>query len=366
MRFPHGLKGRIDSIQVLRAIAAYLIVVVHLGALFQHLGLDPIFKLAAGGVDIFFVISGFIMVYTTSSTPQTGPGHFLRHRLARVVPSYWLLTCAVFVIGRFGHVPLSGTQTTGTNLLKSLFFLPYARLDGRMEPLLFVGWSLNYEMMFYLAFALAMVGRGRIRHLRWLAMAMVALVASRALPIDLPREWHFYRSPVLLDFVYGMVLARYYPLIPVGRGWCYLAAVMLGVALAGMVCLQLVLTGMASSLGGGLLAAVVVGTALQIELCGSWPQWSFGLKMGNASYALYLTHPFVVSAMLLAARDFKVFDIGSLTILSFVTLGLSTGVALVYYRNIENPLTRLALGRGLRRRQVPMVKDPVPVAPPHG
>jgi peptidoglycan/LPS O-acetylase OafA/YrhL len=344
-----GHKGLVVSIQLLRAVAAYLVVVVHIGGLFKGSGLDGYFHITSCGVDIFFVISGFIMVYTTSQNPGMSAGEFLRHRLARVVPSYWLLTGALFLLGQVGRVQLSGTQVTGEHLLKSLFFIPYARLDGRMEPLLFVGWSLNYEMAFYLAFALAMVGRGRIAHLRWLAGAMVALVLSRALPFDLPRELHFYRAPILLDFVYGMVLARYYMRMPVGRLWSRMATVVLVSGFLAMLGLQIVATGMVASLGGGLLAALVVGAALQIELAGRWPRWRFGESMGNASYALYLTHPFVVSAVAMVLHHMAVQGaVGPVAGAGLVLVG-STVVALLYYRHVEKLLSKLVLGRRKRR-----------------
>jgi len=333
----------IVSIQVLRAVAAYLVVMVHVGGLFKNLEMDDYFRAGACGIDIFFVISGFIMVYTTSMAPGMSAGEFLKHRLARIVPSYWLLTFAVFLIGQFGSVKLSGTQVTVPNLVKSLLFIPYARLDGRMEPLLFVGWSLNYEMAFYLAFALAMIGRNRVAHLRWLALGFMFLVTSRILPFHLTRELNFYRSPVLLDFVYGMALAHYYHKIPISRRWFFTSCAMLVFSSIAIFMLKASTDGMFSSLMGGVLAVIIVGSALQIDLCGRWPKWPFGQKMGNASYALYLTHSFVVSGAIILVNHLSINKIPYLFMIPFAVFIFSTFVSLGYFENIERKLSKYVI-----------------------
>src|SRR5687767_4907064 len=85
-------RASIDNIQVLRAVAALLVVFVHLDGFLRVLGLRPF---GHGGVDLFFVISGFIMVYTTRGRPIT-PAAFLLNRITRIAPIYWLITLAVF------------------------------------------------------------------------------------------------------------------------------------------------------------------------------------------------------------------------------------------------------------------------------
>ena len=153
----------LQGLQVLRAVAA-------LGVVFHHLpiflegklgltGVVPPLLLGAAGVDLFFVISGFIMVY--SSEPLFGRPHaprvFLLRRLSRIVPLYWAATSFLL-----GYLLLVGVAFVRVNLpwdviLTSYAFIPFPRRDGLMMPVLNVGWTLNYEMFFYLVFAAAIL-----------------------------------------------------------------------------------------------------------------------------------------------------------------------------------------------------------------
>ena len=111
----------------------------------------------AAGVDIFFVVSGFIMVVTTMKRDMA-PGEFLLHRIARIVPVYWVVTILLFAIVMYGFKPVGIMRMQPDWLAKSLLFIPFDR-DGRVEPIISVGWTLNYEMFFYLLFALGLFVR---------------------------------------------------------------------------------------------------------------------------------------------------------------------------------------------------------------
>ena len=145
------------NIQALRAVAAFLVVFVHIDRLAELAGFRAGTTVFGNtGVDLFFVISGFIMVVTVTERPQS-PAQFFRHRVARIVPLYWLVTLAVFTLALVAPVLLQSTRANPAELLKSLAFIPYRRFDGQMHPLVFVGWTLNYEMMFYALFAVGML-----------------------------------------------------------------------------------------------------------------------------------------------------------------------------------------------------------------
>src|SRR3954451_25277970 len=93
-------------------------------------------------VNLFFVISGFIMVYTTFSRP-TRPAEFLCNRIARIVPLYWLMTLGTYSIAFVAPTLLQATSTNPLELLKSLFFVPFVKSNGLVQPVLFLGWTLN-------------------------------------------------------------------------------------------------------------------------------------------------------------------------------------------------------------------------------
>ena len=126
--------SKIDSIQLLRFLAALAVIGVHL----------PLINAGGFGVDIFFFISGFIISYVTIR----GRDHFLLKRIIRVVPIYWLLTFGVFGLAAIAPTLLNNTTADLVHLAKSLFFVPFDKNGSGLFPVLFVGWTLNYEMFF--------------------------------------------------------------------------------------------------------------------------------------------------------------------------------------------------------------------------
>ena len=138
------------GLQILRFVAAMAVVLFHMGSDYQiRFGLDANpFAYGAFGVDIFFVLSGFIIAMTTD--PSRGAWYFYRKRLIRIVPIYWLLTFGVVAIGIAAPTLLNSTEVSFEAVIKSLLFIAYERPSGELQPLLFLGWTLNYEMFFYL------------------------------------------------------------------------------------------------------------------------------------------------------------------------------------------------------------------------
>lgn len=160
-----GARSEILSIQYLRGLAATMVVMRHA---FQELGFlgHPMgggFLLGSAGVDVFFVISGFIMVWMVDTRP-VGPLTFLWSRFTRVAPPYWIITGVVVVglvvaPGMFGSSKLEARHA-----LLSFLFLPAAHPTmGDAVPLYQPGWSLNYEMIFYVSFAALLVFASAMR-----------------------------------------------------------------------------------------------------------------------------------------------------------------------------------------------------------
>lgn len=118
--------------------------------------------LATFGVQLFFVISGFVMVYATEPLFGTrrGPFVFLERRIVRIVPLYWVVTtfylALTLVFAKFDK------GYPASFVVASYLFIPLARPDGTIEPLVGQGWSLNYEMLFYAVFALTVIHSRRV------------------------------------------------------------------------------------------------------------------------------------------------------------------------------------------------------------
>ncbi len=285
-------------IQVLRALAALMVVAHHATiVLFQRDHLPaPNWIAGSSGVDIFFVISGFVM--TISSAPLRFAAHpartFLLRRLERIVPLYWLVTTAKVVVLLL--VPALGLNGLGSlaHVIASYLFFPVLNGEGRLEPVVVVGWTLNFEMAFYLLFAIALAFR---RRPVWVLSPL--LLALPLLPVHwmvhLPVSLWFYYSTVLWEFMFGMLLgsvAHRVRHLPQWLGWVCV--------LSGLPVL-LLLNGPGTSFWRGWqwglpALAVVAGAVILEQRWGAWsPRWS--LELGDASYSIYLIHTFTLPAL---------------------------------------------------------------------
>lgn len=341
-------------IQYLRGIAALMVVWHH--AQRQVPGIQTIFGTIFGtdfgpsGVDLFFVISGFIMVVTTAHS-HLSPGVFLTRRAARIIPLYWFVTLLMVALALVVPQFFRTLQVTPITLLKSLLFIPHYSLSFPQEiyPLLVPGWSLNYEMYFYVMFALAM-----FLPMRWRLSALLAVLGGAALigivlgPFA-SAPARLYSSPLLLEFLAGAVighwhLQRYQP-------WS------VGISLL-MIMLGAVMLFERDARPLGYFNQII-GASLTVlgSLHPSFARWYnlALLELGNSSYSLYLTHLFVLG--LLRVLWGKLFP-GTVTLegaLLFMgaSLLLCPLAAMITYRYVEAPLERALRSAHLIRASQP-------------
>jgi len=276
-------------VQALRAVACLLVVIYHARLAAGGSAAIRAWPNGAAGVDLFFVISGYVMVASSPGLAARPDGWrvFLVRRLRRIAPLYWLLTAAKLGVTAAAPGVTPHTWPTLWNVCASLAFIPARDAAGFIRPVLPVGWSLNFEFFFYalLAAALAL----RLSPL-WLT-PLLALVAAAgffympAWPAPLVLA-----NGMVLEFAAGMVLASITLRLP--RRMAF-------VLLAGALALLLMLpqAGPWRFLVWGVPAAAVVGACLVLEptLGARLPAWV--LAVGDASYAIYLVHPFVVPAL---------------------------------------------------------------------
>ena len=168
------MKQQFFGIQILRFVAAMLVVVMHTSqAISIHIpvrGAGQYWSLGAVGVDIFFVISGFVMAMSVGTSlvdvqsRKRAAFIFMKRRLLRIVPLYWFYT--LLKVALILALPGLATRSSvdSAHLAASLFFTPAMSPWGLIEPTLPVGWTLNFEMLFYAVFALAIaLGAPRIK-----------------------------------------------------------------------------------------------------------------------------------------------------------------------------------------------------------
>lgn len=315
---------RLNNIQILRFIAAFAVVMSHWqpdpSGIFLHV--FP-FRPGVFGVDVFFVISGFVMAHSTISK-NVSPASFMKRRIWRIVPLYWLLTLAVFCVAIVAPGVVGATSSSLVELLKSLLFIPFVKSSGLIQPTLFVGWTLNYEMFFYLCFALALF---LPRPILVLSAGFVLLVA---LGLAFPSEqtlWRFYSDPRVLEFIFGVWLRLLLPgllglrhLFAPAAGWVVHDHI--GEAWIIIVTLP--------------VATAIVAVSLILPEGGSALYGAF-VKLGDASYACYLAHFFVLKAVLVVMPVEGVIARLALTALAF---GLVTLVSLMLFQLVERPSMR--------------------------
>lgn len=296
------LLSKLVLVQVLRALAALAVATLHaqheagllagrLGVPYRGLDLPWI-----AGVDVFFVISGLIMVHASRGLFGM-PGAwrpFLARRVARIVPLYWTVTGLYLAVAVLRPGLVSGGTPGPGAVAASLLFVPFARPDGTVQPVYSLGWTLNYEMLFYAAFAVALAWPAR-RALAGLALGLLALAGlGRALG-PLPQPLGFWSDPIILDFGLGLGVGALH-----GRGLRLPGLARLGLAAAGLVVLGLDVGGWPRPLAYGVPAALLVAAAAlgrEESVARTGPGTRLGATLGDASYALYLVHPFVVRGL---------------------------------------------------------------------
>jgi exopolysaccharide production protein ExoZ len=218
------------------------------------------FSTLAAGVDLFFVISGFIMVYSTGGGTTVSAFEFLERRLIRIVPLYWLATGLAVVVLLLAPQLARQTVLTFPHVLASIAFFPalHPSAPTIYAPLVYVGWTLNYEMLFYALFATG-IGFGRLSPGRVVAIASTPILTLSAIGfIFFPRGLlGFYANPIMLEFVFGMCLALVLVNVPKSKFYTWLCVV----ALIALFALPAA-TDYDRSLRYGLIASVVVGASI--------------------------------------------------------------------------------------------------------
>lgn len=345
---------RLLSIQALRAVAALLVVFYHLRtAELKYLEspavLDSVARYASVGVDLFFVISGFVMTTLAAGRYQK-PGassRFLIQRAWRIVPLYWCFTTVVVIL--MAIVPtLINSGYEGQSYLLSYLFIPHEQM-----PLLSVGWTLEHEVYFYLTFAtlLAFVPERKVP-LTLASWAAIVVAVGTAVGPDASPVLQLSTSPLTLEFIAGAFLGVYWQRIPP-----FLAGVLVlcGTSAFLLAPSHLLFDGPESMSNWeraalfGIPSLLVVAGLVRIEATGRLrlPRWL--TRLGDASYALYLSHMFIITATGRAWAWFAP-TTGPTSHVAFVIISVLACclVGALVHQWIERPLMTLPARIGVR------------------
>ncbi|WP_295215267.1 acyltransferase [uncultured Brevundimonas sp.] len=338
---------RFYGVQALRFAAATAVVVTHAVDLAgTRLGLGT--ALAGGtlenfgavGVDVFFVISGFIIATTTQGQTGVGAaGAFLWRRFRRVAPIYWLLSLPI-LIGMARGGTLSPEVAAATFL-----FWPFSGLEMTF-PALGPGWTLCFEMLFYAGFGLVMAGGRRVG---WGLVGAYAAMLAAGLVVAAP-VLRFWGAPIVLEFLLGVGIAWMWRSAPRRLGLWAVALAMLGFGL-GLVfgyggiddvrALNDPWNGLRRAAVWGLPSALLVFGMVRMERTDRAPGRlaRAAAFMGDASYSIYLVHVLVIRAL------GRVFESGMVALPGDVVAGLTVVASLaagaVVHVWIERPLLKI-------------------------
>lgn len=296
-RRPNNAGAYFDSVQILRAVAAWTVVYHHY---IQFFGIN--FTKSVGtslltygnfGVDVFFLISGFIMAESVRNRSQSAT-EFMKSRVTRIVPNYWFYTAILLVCCLTFPAAFSFFRPfTWQSVTRSLLFIPNQNPSGHgILPLLTVGWTLNYEMLFYLLFSLCLLLPRRFTIVAVVAILFLLPVIHQYLPhaaSHLGSVGILFKGRYLPEFAIGICINTIHHRFPSRSLWWSLS----GVAICILSVVYMFHDGRRE-----LAAAGVLWGALRLNLRFNGPVARFAKHLGNTSYSTYLSHAIIIVATL--------------------------------------------------------------------
>ena len=332
-----NLNDRSEFIQSLRFVAATLVLLTH-STFYYHERVSkdwPVWPSGAIGVEIFFVISGIVMVICSAALPSNAAGakEFMVRRLLRIMPLYWLVLLIKVAITLVLPSVVYHNSYDAVHIIKSFLFIPTFNAEGEIRPIHGVGWTLQHEMFFYLLFgAMMLLGR---RAARWVSAVIIGLVCVRIGVNPQSAPMLVATNPINLYFIVGMMIGS---VIVYGDTYHPRSRQAL---FAGLILAALLKWLLPEPMEVLPLAPVVLVLGALMLLFTAWrpPRpLRFAVVLGNSSYTLYLFHPLVAPPVLLAVHRVAA-PLGALAEIGLtvvITVTLAHGI----YKWVELPLNR--------------------------
>jgi peptidoglycan/LPS O-acetylase OafA/YrhL len=303
-------------------------------------------RVGATGVDLFFIISGFIMVMTTSRVTHGigGARRFIWRRITRIYPPYLVITTAILAVYLVKPELVNTSQETPPDILASFLLLPQAGL-----PLLLVGWTLVFEMYFYLIFAISLLVPKRAMPYILAAWAVVTALL-RLIDSDNPFVM-LAQSPLNFEFLLGAIVGAL-----AGRGRMPVPGVIAGLGVAASLLVSSLLWANVIEIENALVRVVTAGVAFALivyglvglEQRGSIVAPALFARLGDYSYSLYLTHVLTLAALGMVLQSALSANLATHILGLLLAVVACVGVAIAYYYVVERPLTRLFHRRRVR------------------
>ena len=344
--------GRLDSVQILRGFAALSVMLFHfrwnINLSYPDLG-DKLFGWGAIGVDVFFIISGFVITLSAKKlTPGlSAAGVFLKHRARRILPAYFIILLITFL--------LSGAMSTFhypdkvSNLISAITFSP---IDANHAPFYvddsgFYGirWTLNYEVLFYLVMAVCLISK-----YRWLLLFGVFSLSLIVFPMLAGQSptlgvsgyqfnsayLNLMTNPIIWQFLVGVGFGLIYPYTKNANSQLRLGILVIAIVVTGYFVLFTPSLGHGLTMSGWYLSILFIAVVLNDEAITKYTP-RFFVTLGEISFSLYLIHTLMNGGI---GKRFE--DIGVADGIPRFALSCVVSIALAYlsYRFIERPESR--------------------------
>lgn len=320
------MKKWLNNLQALRAFAAMSIVLAHSITPAENYGFRTHYmhwfaEFGANGVIFFFVLSGFILVYVQRLKLPT-PFEFFYARFTRVAPIYWILTLSFLLITYlFPKLFISGTDGYMDKSVASLIFMSQF-LTGEY-PVLYVGWTIEYEILFYVLMGMGLTFGGRALAYPFAGVSLIMI--SLIFPDDL----------VVLEFLFGIILGLIYTKLKVFPVLSVLS-LLIGI---GLIFMDLIFRPYTGSLDHHLFRYGVPAFFVIYGLLGI-PQITPGLltSIGDGSYSIYLIQVFTIPLFFKVLKMIGACVYLSNDLLVVVCVIFTVLIGMGVYRFIEKPI----------------------------
>jgi peptidoglycan/LPS O-acetylase OafA/YrhL len=270
---------------------------------------------------------------------RDAPLYFFLRRCARIVPLYWAVSTLLLAYVLLQLSDLRSANLSIESVVASILFFPYPKLDGEISPINGIGWTLNYEMFFYVVFAVALLVSRRAAVIG-ISVLFLGLVAASRLFGPFANPFAFWSDPIIIEFVFGMWIALAFRAGLRVPGWMSCGLVMAGVA----VIVGSFFWGFGRFprlLEWGVPAALVVGCIVMLrERQSTAIGWRMLGFLGDASYALYLIHPMALTLPRLIIHDLALPATHPwlyVVLLYLIVVAAAIAIHLLF----EKPMTRL-------------------------
>lgn len=336
------MKIKLNLIQTLRGIMAIIVVLHHITAssafYLNQNWLKGIFSVGWVGVDFFFVLSGFIMVYAHKEDyiNRTNVATFFKKRFLRIYPIYWIIAFIALCLMLISH-KLSLSTDFGY-ILKSFLLIPNTK-----APFLLVAWSLIFECFFYLIFGFGIYFGVKIMKyffLTWLGI----IIVSHFIGLNIS-NWFIFNN-FILEFIFGCIVGYLFvfrkytnnlnPTILIWLG-CIIFVIMWVVCLNSDFGLK---QSIESRLIYGLSASLIIMGLATIDIQNKIKPPVLFLLLGNASYVLYLIHPIILAIVYKASTSFLSQNNTLVLFFGFLVFLICLVLGVFFHLVIEKPLIK--------------------------